>query len=621
MKTNKHLAAFLFSLILCLHTAVIAQDVPAPGKLQFNSMEELAASLQKNAAQWYADGIKLGEGVAGAFDGYMKSGEPFVGFSASVGAGVGAGGGGQGGNAKGSIGVKGEITSTQNNEITVKLSEYVALSAEAGAVAHLEGKVSLSPSQTELTFKDNGNVLIRVSYGPEFGGSIEQGVGVGAIGFIGGGGSVAANVGYELEVPGDKLGQYLLLAMGSSSVIMGAQTFGLSTIIANEALLLSAVSDGIDIKPVAQVTVSTKESVGIKAKPELFAEIGGGVGASVSAGIKHTVLKVDLIDLYGTASSALAQGWQKATTIAGEWYNDAIERVVDTVFDDNTVSSGCFGDVTLVNGRVPTFLDGLGQIIDGIDNAKENIETIQEGIEAAREVEAIAKKLKAQFDAFDKFTAEIGKYTPVIDKIFKSVDIISKVCDVTTLLADGYTALATGDKDAFAEMINARVREAVVDISKNMGSVLGKLIGRVGGYAAGGGIASPLTGWVSGWLGGKAGEWLGEKVGGWAYDKFIAKWIEENISDVLFDMLCPSYGGGGEIDPGGPADPGSGDPNNPNNPTVPPGTGPGIEPPPPPEVPPPDIVILPTTPSLGKGNPTEGYNRGKELPTLERYTH
>jgi hypothetical protein len=279
---------------------------------------------------------------------------------------------------------------------------------------------------------------------------------------------------------------------------------------------------------------------------------------------------------------------------------------------NNTVSGGCFGDVPLVNGRVPTFLDGMGQIIDGIDDAKDQIEDLQEKIEEAREIEAIVKKLKAQFDAFDKFTAGVGKYTPVIDKIFKGVDILSKICNVSTLLADGYTALATGDKDAFAEMINARVREAVVDVSKEIGSALGKFLGTAGGTAVGGGIASPLTGLLGGWLGGAAGEWLGEKVGGWAYDTFIAKWSKENISDVLFDMMCPGYGGGsGGSGPG--IDPGT-DPGGPILPYQPPlGTIPGTKTPSP-DDPGGDVVkILPSSGKILKSSPTQPYTREEQL--------
>ncbi len=294
--------------------------------------------------------------------------------------------------------------------------------------------------------------------------------------------------------------------------------------------------------------------------------------------------------------------------LAGTCPPDSIKKMIESLGkEDDTVSGGCFGDVPLVNGRVPTFLDGMGQIIDGIDDAKENIETIQEGIEAAREVAEIAETLKEQFEAFDEFTGGLAKHTPVINKIFKGVDTLSKVCDITTLLVDGYTALATGDKDAFADMINERVREAVVDVSKNIGSALGEFLGAAGGAAVGGGIASPLTGFLGGWLGGMAGEWLGEQVGGWAYDTFIADWIKKNIADVLFDMMCPSYGGGGEIDPGGPTDPVPDDPNNPNNPTVPPGPGPEIPNPDDPKQPD-DIIILP--PSHGKPAPvTEPYER------------
>jgi len=279
---------------------------------------------------------------------------------------------------------------------------------------------------------------------------------------------------------------------------------------------------------------------------------------------------------------------------------------------NNTVSGGCFGDVSLVNGRVPTFLDGMGQIIDGIDDAKENIETIMEGIEAAREVEAIAKKLKDQFDAFDKFTAGIGKAAPVINKIFDVVDTISTICDISTLMVDGYTALATGDKDAFADMINERVREAVVEASKGLGSTLGEFLGMAIG--ATGGPMAPLTSWFGGWLGGEVGEWIGEQVGGWAYDKFIADWVKENISDVLFDMMCPNYGGGGEIDPSDPTDPDPSDPDNPNPPVVPP-TPPTPPEPPPPEILDPDSVkILPLSPGkILKSNPTQPYTREEQL--------
>ena len=204
----------------------------------------------------------------------------------------------------------------------------------------------------------------------------------------------------------------------------------------------------------------------------------------------------------------------------------------------DTVRGGCFGNLPLVDGRVPTFLDDMGQVVDGIGDAKDTLDTIKEGIDAARDVEAISKKLKNQLAAFDKLTAGLGKYMPVVDKIFKGVDLISNVCDVGTLLVDGYTALATGNKDAFADMVNERVRDAVVGMAEEAGSELGEDLGTLGGAILGG-PAAPLTGFLGGWLGGMAGDWLAEKIGGWVYDTFIADWIKNNIAGFLFDLLCP----------------------------------------------------------------------------------
>lgn len=251
-----------------------------------------------------------------------------------------------------------------------------------------------------------------------------------------------------------------------------------------------------------------------------------------------------------------------------------------------TVVGGCFGNLPLVDGRVPTFLDSVGGITDGIGNLGDLADQIKDGVDTVREIkdsadtfrdlnleklqqffkltagsafnpdalkygqavlqsDQISQFLGKQIKAFDDLTGGLGKYIPVINKVLKAAEIFGTVCDVGTLVIDGYTALATGDEGAFVDMINSRIRDEVVDLAGMAGSEIGQYAGMWAGGVIGGaagGFPALIGAPIGGFLGGIAGSWAGEQVGGWLYDQYISDWIKQNIAENLFAMLCPAKG-------------------------------------------------------------------------------